>query len=467
MNAEIAAAPPAGIAREPFPTWRIALFALGSVGNTVIGSLTGLMTYFYVPPETSQAAFPQFVSTATFLGLTIVGLVGYVGGIVAIVLSPVVASWSDRSRSRFGRRRVFMLWSLLPISVFSLLLFLPPVDRVSPANAAWLLGVVVLLNVSRTFYGVANAIAPEFGTTNRIIMLFSTFGAVGWLVGFIIGSQAIFAIKEALMAAGMSPVGAFRAAVGGLIAVSTILGSLQVAVVDEKRYGSGKSSAISLLPALKRAVGNRGFFGYVLTQQVYMWGDQFFQGGLVYFVTLLFGLPESMMLVFGAAMIGISLLLYPLVNVAEARFGKKALFSLALAMMIGVMLLIAFSASLPLPKVALVWAIVAVAAIPSAITGVVPGAIFNEIIREDCVRTGIASEASFNAANSLITAIPAGFVGLVMPSLLLLGKSPGNPTGARMVAIVGAACNVLALVLLRILYDEKGIKASLRERGYK
>ena len=140
--------------REDFPLWRIVLWTLGGVGSTIIGSLTGLMTYFYVPPETSQAAFPQYLSNETILGFTLVGLIGYIGGLLAVVYNPFISTWSDRSKSRIGRRKVFMLVSFLPISVLSYLMFSPPVDHVSAANAAWLFAIIIMLNIFRATYGV-------------------------------------------------------------------------------------------------------------------------------------------------------------------------------------------------------------------------------------------------------------------------------------------------------------------------
>lgn len=454
-------------ASESFPTWRILLWCLGGVGNTVIGSLTGLLTYFYVPPETSQAAFPAFLPERTVFGLTSIGLVGYAGGLLAFFLGPLVSSWSDRSRARMGRRKAFMAVSFIPVAVFSWLLFTPPVAAVSELNVAWLLGVVILLNLFRSLYGVSTALVPELGVTSRIIMSFGTFGAIGWLMGFIVGSQAVFVIKDALMGAGMSALDAFRTTVGGLIAVSAALSALQVIVVDERRYCSGKASGARLLPALRKALSNRTFVLFVLTQQVYLWGDGLFQLGLVYFVTILFGLPETMMLVFGGTMVGISLVLYPLVNLAAKRISKKLLFSAALLAMVVVVLMIWASPAIPLPRATLAWLIVILSAIPNGITGIIPGAIGNEIVREDCVRTGEPNEATFGAAAGMLTAIPAGFPGLVAPSLLILGKSAAHPDGVRLLSLVCAASMLLAFLMLAFTYDERKVRASLRKHGYR
>lgn len=452
--------------REDFPLWRIVLWTLGGVGSTIIGSLTGLMTYFYVPPETSQAAFPQYLSNETILGFTLVGLIGYIGGLLAVVYNPFISTWSDRSKSRIGRRKVFMLVSFLPISVLSYLMFSPPVDHVSAANAAWLFAIIIMLNIFRATYGVSGALIPEFGSKSKIIMRFNTLGAIGWVFGYIIGSQLIFMIKDAFVSAGMSPVDAFRLTVGGLIAISTVFLLLQILVVDEKRYGTGKSSTVALLPALKMTFQNRTFVLFTLTNQVYYWGDGFFQTGLLYFVTIIFGLSEAMLFPFGATLLGVAFFIYPIVPVIAKRTGNKLLYQVALVIMFLVMMIFAWADKIPVSTNILPWIIVAVIAIPSAITGIIPGAINNEIVREDCLRTGLAKEASFNAAAGLITAIPSGFVGLIMPSLLLLGKSQANPTGVRTVAMVSAGCMFGALVMLKFFYNEKKLKSSLKEHGY-
>ncbi len=298
-------------------------------------------------------------------------------------------------------------------------------------------------------------------------MLFNTLGSVGWLFGYVIGSQLVFIIKSGLMASGLSAVEAFRLAVGGLIAVATVLGSLQILVADEKRYGTGKSSPIALWPALKMAFKNRTFVLFTLTSQVYNWSDGLFQSGMIYIVTIICGLSDSMMLAFGGTIAGLSVLLYPLVNIAAAKTGKKFLYSLALVLMTFIMPIFAFLDRIPIPISTLSWIMVGLVTIPCAITAIVPGAISNEIVREDCLRTGMAKEASFGAANGLICSIPGGFVGLIMPSLLLLGKSQANPTGVRAVALASAACSIAAFVMLRFLFNEKKLQDSLAAHGYR
>lgn len=82
------------------------------------------------------------------------------------------------------------------------------------------------------------------------------------------------------------------------------------------------------------------------------------------------------------------------------------------------------------------------------------------------VRAGLPNEASYNAAGGLITAIPANLPALVIPSLLILGKSPANHTGVTLVAVVSGVCLAAAVVLIQLVYNEKKITASLKANGY-
>ena len=78
----------------------------------------------------------------------VLGLSGSVtGAIIAVSLlwdgisDPLIGSWSDRLRSRYGRRHPFMVYSTLPLAIGFIGLFSPPGNVVdsAPLLACWLL----------------------------------------------------------------------------------------------------------------------------------------------------------------------------------------------------------------------------------------------------------------------------------------------------------------------------------------
>ena len=56
------------------------------------------------------------------------GVVFFVASVVDAVSDPLVGSWSDNFRSRWGRRHPFMLLSVVPLALAFYLMYAPPAD---------------------------------------------------------------------------------------------------------------------------------------------------------------------------------------------------------------------------------------------------------------------------------------------------------------------------------------------------
>jgi len=84
-------------------------------------------------------------------------LVGLAIGITALmdaVTDPLVGAWSDRIRSRWGRRHPMLLFSALPLGVSFVLLFNPPANMSDFEGFLWLAFFGVMVRVSYTFYNI-------------------------------------------------------------------------------------------------------------------------------------------------------------------------------------------------------------------------------------------------------------------------------------------------------------------------
>ena len=74
--------------------------------------------------------------------------------VIDAVSDPLVGSWSDNFRSRFGRRHLFILAAILPTSLSFYALFHPPQTFASAELGAWMLTFTVLTRLSFTFFAV-------------------------------------------------------------------------------------------------------------------------------------------------------------------------------------------------------------------------------------------------------------------------------------------------------------------------
>ena len=455
-----------GQSKEVFPRWKIILFSFGGSGATLIATLAGLATYFYIPPGNGQADFASYIPMNMFLGITIFGLIMFIGNLPSVLLYPFVASWSDNSKSKMGRRKGFLLVSFLPIAILSMMIFTPPVAHESYWNAAYLFGVIILLSLFRCLANVAGAIPPEYSSTQKQIMYFSIFGSVGWIIGYLLGSQVVYLIKNTFTESGISVTTAFQITVGMLIGIGAIISTFQFLFLDDKRYGDNRNISVNVWKSMKLILKDKDYMLWIMISIVYFWGDAIFNAGLVYYVTVNYKFSENLMTLFGGILIVASLILYSVVNRIVLKHGQKKPFAGTLFIMAIGMVLFAFPDLTTLPRVAIVTIIMVFLSIYSAFSGIIPGAIGNEIIKEGCMRRGVVNEATYGATGGLLTYIPGSLPALIIPSILLLGKTQQNHTGVTLLALICGIIMVAAALLLIFFYHEKRIVASLKQYGY-
>ena len=102
------------------------IYALGQLGWSLAAfGAANLLVYFYMPPEDGTTAkFPAYIYQGAVLGvLTIIGILNFGGRIFDAFTDPLIANWSDRMQSKFGKRRLLMAIAVFPFALFSFLIF--------------------------------------------------------------------------------------------------------------------------------------------------------------------------------------------------------------------------------------------------------------------------------------------------------------------------------------------------------
>jgi len=286
------------------------VFSLGQFGWSLTTFLANnLLAYFFVPPETGAEGIPAFVPRGSVLGLlTVVGLAAFSARLFDAVNDPLIAGWSDRSRARMGRRRFFMLVGAAPAAALALAQFWPPVAGVSGLNVAWLFVTALAGTAFLTMYVMPyNALIAELGADSADRLLLAAITSVTWALGFASGN-AVYAIKDALVAGGATPLDAFRSATGVLGAVAVVAMLLPVIFIDEKKYASGGISDSPAFAALRETLRDKPFRTLVGASFLYYTANTFLEIGIAYYVGALMGLPEAQAFTLSAAIFGLSFL---------------------------------------------------------------------------------------------------------------------------------------------------------------
>ena len=150
-------------------------YASASLGAEALAQSRNLwLLYYYAPPEDADLE--------ALLPLGVVGGLLAAAAVVEAVYDPLVGWWSDRARSRLGRRLPFVLAATPLWALFAFLLFTPPQDTSAAATGAYLFLVFQLFHVFGTLSGLPyEALFPEIARTSdervRVVTARVYFGA--------------------------------------------------------------------------------------------------------------------------------------------------------------------------------------------------------------------------------------------------------------------------------------------------
>ena len=93
--------------------------------------LNSEQVYFYLPPD--NANLPSLVTEKTFLGIiNAVAVILAFGRLTDSITDVLIANWSDRTVSKWGRRIPFMAVGMIPGAAATALMFVPPFPECAP-----------------------------------------------------------------------------------------------------------------------------------------------------------------------------------------------------------------------------------------------------------------------------------------------------------------------------------------------
>ncbi len=374
-------------------------FGLGELGPAMAGST---MIFFLM----------VFLTDVAGLNPALAGSVLLVGKVWDAVNDPLIGWLADKTRSKWGRRLPWMLWSALPFALlFALQWWVPPYGLEGEARQ-WALffhfvAISLLFNTAYTALSLPySTLLPElshdYDERSRLAgfrMAASLAGSVGGLLL----ALAVFAALE-----GQSPQVQFAiygvvVAVVGLVSVGVCLvGIWRTAVAaDAARLAETKALAQASgrqsekLP-LSRQLGivfaNRPF---LLVCCIYLcsWlALQFTATILPYYVTSWMGLKKTDFQLVALVVQTTALLLIPLWGWATVRLGKKAVYFAGMAFWI----VAQFGLLFLMPgQAALMFTLAILAGIGVSVCYLIPNAMLPDVIELDEMETNQRREGIF------------------------------------------------------------------------
>ena len=225
-----------------------------------------------MPFAVKDAAFANFV---VFYYTQVHGLSGTLAGLAMFIAlswdavsDPVVGSWSDSFRSRWGRRHPLLVAGGLPTALLFLALFSPPELLGQMGIFIWLLGVSILLRTFLTIYFIPySAMGAELSSDyDERTVIAKARVTMGWLAGMALPAIAFVfffgpsdGVDGRLVADNYWHYGLLSAVVAGVTVVVCVVGTRSVIPRLPMPSSGQKFSWRDPLEDLKLALKNRNF----------------------------------------------------------------------------------------------------------------------------------------------------------------------------------------------------------------
>ena len=446
---------------QKVPLLRKIAFAMGQTGwSLAVFGFTELIYQFYLPPDNGKPMFKAFVyQGAVFIVFTIVGILSAVGFIISAFMEPIVGSLSDRSTFKFGKRKTFMAASVVPFALVSAAVFFPLKDGIHSLNIIWLSVTVIAAFIIKCFYttpynALINEIAKEDKERLHIVMMLSIAYALGIGVGQTIN------ISLSVFSGSMSNEAIFQLSVLVYAVVAMVLMMMPILFVEDN---SGKHISkqelnydqkhAGIFDNMREVWNDKNFRVLVIVELIYWFPQKIFVVAVPYIVAALLQLDNVYTAIILYSVGLASLVMYPLIDKLVDRFGKKKIMQSALLCLL---ISFSFTATIGLykiPTMAFVVVYVLVNTYPTPVLGILPMALAGDNVEHDFRKTGIAKNASYFGLKTFMMKIGVAITSLIFPSLLLLGKTPDNPLGVRMVAVACIVSSLLAFIAMRKYKD--------------
>ncbi len=428
--------------------------------------LNNYLIYFYQPTESS--GLPTLITQGyvVFGILTVIGLIKAVGHVIDAVSDPVIASLSDKSKNKNGRRIPFMKYSAIPFALSSLLIFWSPSENLI-FNNIWLAVFIWAYYIFYTLYMIPhNALLPEMITNEHRRLDAYTWSSLFFVVGSMLGYATTAIVAVMKKAFSLESVMAWRLTFLVFTVIGVVLLLIPAFTIKEKDYVNSVRPTTPLMQSLKHAFSNKHFRIVTAGQLFEGTGMSFFQACIMYYITELMGIPEENSIIIMATSIVGSLVLYPLINKWSKKKGKRIPLIVGCIVFTIAEFTICFVDIFPKDhKMATAIIFALFVSLPFAVLNILPGSMMADVIQYDTVVTGVNQEGTFSAAKSFVTKMGTSLATMIVPSLVAIGAVTGKgvgKTGLLLTAVVGGLFTLVSVIIF-ILYNEKEVLSVIRK----
>ncbi len=312
---------------------------------------------------------------------------------------PFFGYLSDRTRSRWGRRKPYMLLGALPFGLSIWLLFSLPPGLVGVKAFLAVLGSFLLADTFQTvvsvpYYALSAELTRDYDERTSLISVRMIFT----VLGYILGAALTTAVAGIFIDLGWTKNAAYSGmgAVFGAVAVITLL--VTTFGVKETPNPDLQPAKMPALSQIKHVLRNRPFVQYMIMSTIISISFTLLTSLLPYYLTYHLKMADQISFVMFVMLATIGVFLLPW-RYAAKKMSKGPAYALGLAIACVAILGAFFLPPEPTP---LIYAVAFVAGLGFSAQYVFPWSMIPDVIEVDQARTGERHEGIYFGVNSFL-----------------------------------------------------------------
>jgi len=354
-------------------------FGVCDLGGNLFFTAMGFWSLFYLTNIVGLAA-----------GLA--GLAVAVGKFWDAVTDPMMGFISDRTRTRWGRRRPYLLFGAVPLLLSMWFFFTAPPLHGAIELTIWAAFALMLLNTAYTVVNIPySSLTPELTEDYHERSSLNGFRFGFAVIGTILGAAAVQPLvdlfsRNGSAAPGFSAVGLILGAVMAATALATFFS------VREKDHSMTEIPKEGFFATYLAVFRNKPYLIVLGTYALNLTGLNFLQGILIYYTSYIYENPAittpAMVLLLVVAMVCI-----PISVLVSKRVGKKLTYQISFAVLASACAAIYLFGERFGPNFFL--AMMVYAGVGIGFGYVAPWAMIPDTVEYDAVKTGKRKEGAF------------------------------------------------------------------------
>ena len=430
-------------------------FGIGDLGGNLFFTAMGFYSLIYLTDTVGVSA-------------ALAGIAILIGKFWDAVTDPLVGFLSDRTRSRWGRRRPYLLFGAIPLLLAMWYFFsAPDFSSRQTAGFLWATFALCLLNTAYTVVNIPyGSLTPEITKDYQERTTLNGFRFSFAVIGTILGAAVVIPIVELAgnPHTGYSIVGLLFGFIMAATILTTFFTVRETASKDQPRPKTKFFETFGVV------FKNKTYLRLVAVYTMNLTGITFVQTMLVYYFKYIYQ-DEGMTTIAMLLLLGVAMLCVPISVLVAKRIGKKRTYQLALGILVlSCLAMFLFAHTLGM---IFTFCVMVFAGVGIGFGYVPPFAMLPDVVEVDAIQTKTRKEGAYygmwtffsKIGVALAAALSGVFLGFAKFVPNILDQTPGALYTIRLlIGPVPALIFLLGILLVqKYPLDEERYDAILAE----